>query len=183
MLHKRGSHPIPPTGATLKSSNTFLSKRVTKSRRSMTGWPNLSSALLRTSVFEESTSIRWDRLTVANDAADLLQQTEALNSAGIEFIVGSHKPWKSRGWELWLMVPSKNYPQAIACIGALPQQSNLHPPGRMILHAYLFLHLETPMPFGTAKECIGKWPTRRQLCKSGKVRRGSVPARSDQPHA
>jgi hypothetical protein len=84
----------------------------------------LSSASLRTSVFEESTSIRWDRLTVANDAAELLQQTEALNSAGIEFVVGSHKPWKARGWELWLMVPSKYYSQAVACIGTLPQKSN-----------------------------------------------------------
>jgi hypothetical protein len=100
----------------------------------MTRWPNLSSALLRTSVFEESTSIRWDRLTIANDAADLLQQTEALHSAGIEFIVGSHKPWKSRGWELWLMVPSKYHTQAIACIGALPPQSNFHHHGRMSTH-------------------------------------------------
>jgi hypothetical protein len=90
--------------------------------------------LLRTSVFEESTSIRWDRLTIANDAADLLKQTEALHSAGIEFIVGSHKPWKSRGWELWLMVPSKYHTQAIACIGALPQQSNFHIHGRMSTH-------------------------------------------------
>jgi hypothetical protein len=100
----------------------------------MTRWPNLSSALLRTSVFEESTSIRWDRLTIADDAADLLQQTEALHSAGIEFIVGSHKPWKSRGWELWLMVPSKYFTQALACIGALPQQSNFHHHGRMSTH-------------------------------------------------
>jgi hypothetical protein len=84
----------------------------------------LSSALLPTSVFEESTSIRWDRLTIANDAADLLQQTEALTSAGIEFVVGSHKPWKATGWEPWLMVPSKYYSQAVACIGALPQKSN-----------------------------------------------------------
>jgi hypothetical protein len=90
----------------------------------MTSWPNLSSASLRTSVFDESTSIRWDRLTIANDAADLLKQTEALNSAGIEFVVGNHKPWKARGWELWLMVPSKYYSQAVACIGALPQKSN-----------------------------------------------------------
>jgi hypothetical protein len=124
MLHNRISHPIPATGATLKLSNTFLSKRVTKSKRNMTRWPNLSSALLRTSVFEESTSIRWDRLTIANDAADLLQQTEALHSAGIEFVVGNHKPWKSRGWELWLMVPSKYYTQAVACIGVLAQKSN-----------------------------------------------------------
>ena len=84
----------------------------------------MSSGLLRTSVFEESTSIRWDRLTIADDAADLLQQTEALNSAGIGFIVGSHKPWKARSWELWLMVPSKYYPQAVACIEALSQKSN-----------------------------------------------------------
>jgi hypothetical protein len=79
--------------------------------------------LLRTSVFEESRSIRWDRLTIANDAADLLQQTEALQSAGIEFIVENLKPWKARG-ELWLMVPSKYYSQAVACIGVLAQKSN-----------------------------------------------------------
>ena len=90
----------------------------------MTSWPNLSSASLRTSVFDESTSILWDRLTIAHDAADLLKQTEALNSAGIEFVVGNHKPWKARGWELWLIVPSKYYSQAVACIGALPQKSN-----------------------------------------------------------
>ena len=69
----------------------------------------MSKALLRTSVFEESTSIRWDRVTIADDTADLLKQTEALNSAGIEFVVGNHKPWKARGWELWLMVPSQYY--------------------------------------------------------------------------
>jgi hypothetical protein len=97
---------------------------VTRSKRSMTRWPNLSSALLRTSVFEESTSIRWDRLTVANDAADLLQQTEALHSAGIEFIVANHKSWKERGCELWLMVPSNVYSRAVTCIGTLPQKSN-----------------------------------------------------------
>jgi hypothetical protein len=90
----------------------------------MTRRPNLSSASLRTSVLEESTSIRWNRLTIADDTADLLQQTEALRSAGIEFIVGSHKPWKARSWELWLMVPSKYYPQAVACIEALSQKSN-----------------------------------------------------------
>jgi hypothetical protein len=78
----------------------------------MTRRPNLSSALLRTSVFEESTSIRWNRLTIANDAADLLQQTEALHSAGIEFIVATHKSWKERGRELWLMVPSNVYSRA-----------------------------------------------------------------------
>jgi hypothetical protein len=86
--------------------------------------PNLASALLRTSVLEESTSIRWNRLTIANDAADLLQQTEALHSAGIQFIVGNHKSWKQRSWELWLMVPSKYYTQAVACLGALPKKSN-----------------------------------------------------------
>jgi hypothetical protein len=86
--------------------------------------PNLASASLRTSVLEESTSIRWNRLTIANDAADLLQQTEALHSAGIQFIVGNHKRWKQRSWELWLMVPSRYYTQAVACLGALPQKSN-----------------------------------------------------------
>jgi hypothetical protein len=86
--------------------------------------PKLASALLPTSVLEESTSIRWNRLTIANDAADLLQQTEALQRAGIQFIVGTHKPWKQRSWELWLMVPSKYYAQAVACLGALPQKSN-----------------------------------------------------------
>ena len=90
----------------------------------MTRGPILASALLRISVLEESTSIRWDRLTIANDAADLLQQTEALQSAGIEFIVGNHRPWKVRGWELWLMVPSKYYSQAVACIGVLAQKRN-----------------------------------------------------------
>jgi hypothetical protein len=90
----------------------------------MTRWPNLSSASLPTAVFEESTSIRWDRLIIANDPADLLQQSEALKSAGIAFVVGNHKPWKARGWELWLMVPSKYYSQAVACIGAPPQKSN-----------------------------------------------------------
>jgi len=90
----------------------------------MTRGPILASALLRISVLEESTSIRWDRLTIANDAADLLQQTEALHSAGIQFIVGNHKSWKERSWELWLMVPSKDYSQAVACIGTLPQKSN-----------------------------------------------------------
>jgi len=84
----------------------------------------LSSELLRTSAFDEATSIRWDRLTIADDAADLLLQTEALHSAGIEFIVGNHKPWKARSWELWLMVPSKYYSQAVACIGALSQKSD-----------------------------------------------------------
>jgi len=43
----------------------------------------------------------------------------------------------------------------------------------MIHRAYLFLHLETPMPFGAAKQCIGKMPERQQLCKSGKF--GGVP--------
>jgi hypothetical protein len=86
--------------------------------------PNLASASLRTSVLDESTSIRWNRLTVANGADDLLQQTEALRSAGIRFIVGNHKSWKQRSWELWLMVPSRYYTQAVACLGALPQKSN-----------------------------------------------------------
>jgi hypothetical protein len=63
-------------------------------------------------------------MTIANDAADLLQQAEALRSAGIEFIVGSHKPWKARSLELWLMVPSQYYSRAVACIEALPQKSN-----------------------------------------------------------
>jgi hypothetical protein len=88
----------------------------------MTRGPNLASALLCTSVLEESTSIRWNRLTIANDAADSLQQTEALPSAGIQFIVENHRSWKEAGWELWLMVPSKYYLRAVACIGALPQK-------------------------------------------------------------
>jgi hypothetical protein len=86
--------------------------------------PNLASALLRNSVIEESTSIRWKRLTIANEAADLVQQTEALQGAGIKFIVGNHKSWKEESWELWLMVPSKYYSRAVACIGALPQKSS-----------------------------------------------------------
>lgn len=83
-----------------------------------------SSALLRDSVLEESTSIRWSRLTIANDAADLVQQTEALHSAGIKCIIGNHKSRKEESWELWLMVPSKSYSRAAACIGTLPQKSN-----------------------------------------------------------
>jgi hypothetical protein len=43
----------------------------------------------------------------------------------------------------------------------------------MILRAYLFLHLETPMPFGAAKKCIGKMPARQQCAKVEKF--GGVP--------
>ena len=43
----------------------------------------------------------------------------------------------------------------------------------MILRAYLFLHLGTPIPFGAAKKFIGKMPARRQCAKVEKV--GGVP--------
>jgi hypothetical protein len=58
--------------------------------------------------------IRWKRLLIATDAAQLRRLTLQLDANEIRHAIGSHIPWKARATEPWLMVPAADLSRAIA---------------------------------------------------------------------
>jgi hypothetical protein len=59
-------------------------------------------------------TVRWKRLLIAKDAAQLERLTLQLDANEIRHAIGLHRPWKAVATEPWLMVPSKDLSRATA---------------------------------------------------------------------
>jgi hypothetical protein len=59
-------------------------------------------------------TVRWKRLLIAKDAAQLERLTLQLDANEIRHAIGLHRPWKAVATEPWLMVPSKDLSRAAA---------------------------------------------------------------------
>ena len=58
--------------------------------------------------------IRWKRLLIATDPAQLRRLTLQLDANEIRHAIGLHIPWKTGATEPWLMVPAADLSRAIA---------------------------------------------------------------------
>jgi hypothetical protein len=58
--------------------------------------------------------IRWKRVLIATDAAQLSRLTLQLDANEIRHAIGLHIPWKAGATEPWLMVPAADLSRAIA---------------------------------------------------------------------
>jgi hypothetical protein len=65
-------------------------------------------------------TVRWKRLHIAKDAAQLERLTLQLDANEIRHAIGLHRPWKAVVTEPWLMVPSKDLSRAAALSGNGP---------------------------------------------------------------
>jgi hypothetical protein len=59
-------------------------------------------------------TVRWKRLLIAKDAAQLERLRLQLDANEIRHAIGLHRPWKAVTTEPWLMVPSKDLRRATA---------------------------------------------------------------------
>jgi hypothetical protein len=59
-------------------------------------------------------TVRWKRLLIAKDAAQLKHITLQLDANEIRHAIGLHRPWKAVATEPWLMVQSKDLSRATA---------------------------------------------------------------------
>jgi len=58
--------------------------------------------------------IRWKRLLIVTDEAQLRRLTLQLDANEIRHAIGSHIPWKAGATEPWLMVPAADLTRALA---------------------------------------------------------------------
>jgi len=58
--------------------------------------------------------VRWKRLLIADNAAQLQRLTLRLEANDIRHAIGLHLPWKAVATEPWLMVPAADLLRAAA---------------------------------------------------------------------